>query len=62
MPTYSYSCGCGHTMDDIRKYEDRDKFPACKFPCKGLMKRIPTACNLGGMDNLGRSKSKKNGT
>lgn len=59
MPTYSYKCECGTIKDEIRNYSDRDQIKTCP-DCLGDMTRIPTACNLGGMDNVGRSKSGRN--
>lgn len=53
MPTFDYKCDCGKTKMNhiVKKYDD-----VVKCECGKEMKKGIAVPNIGGMDNLGRSK------
>lgn len=52
MPIYDYKCECGKTKQNVlAKFSD-----TIKCECGKEMERCISAPNIGGMDNLGRSK------
>jgi putative FmdB family regulatory protein len=39
VPTYLYSCDCGHTLESVRPIAERDILPTC-MDCAKPMQRV----------------------